>query len=120
MRGARANAHTRAGRRVLQRVADEIFEHTIERIAIGVDVRQGAVHVQLHAMRGARAPKQLDGGRDQRRGIDDGATQRRRQPALEAREIQEIADDATETLDLAAHDIGQTPDFVGRKAPRGE
>jgi len=47
--------------------------------------------------------KSSDGTRDERRGIEHHAADRRREPALEPGQIEEVADDAAEALDLAAH-----------------
>src|SRR2546425_12419657 len=96
------SAHTGAGRRILQRVADQVLQHPVERVGVGVHAGQRALDVQLEAVRGARAPEELDSGRDERRGIEHRAADRRREPALEPGEVEEVAHDAAEALDLAA------------------
>src|SRR5207244_11979962 len=74
--------------------------------------------VQLEPVSRARPAEQLDSARDERRGVEDRAADRRREPALQPGEVEKIAHDPPEPLDLAAHNLGEAADLARRERPR--
>src|SRR2546428_606711 len=111
--------HLAAGRRVFHGVGDEVGQDALEGVRVGVHWRQRGRAIHDDRVRDAAAEEV--GGRDER-GLHRHrhAVERRLETALNAREIEQVADDPPEARRLGAHDPGHPPHLLRRERARRE
>src|SRR5262249_32917173 len=96
-----------AGRRVLDRVRDQVGQDTLERVGVGVDDRQRRLALGRDQVRRRALTEQVDRRLDGRLELHGHAAERGLEPPLDPREIQQVA-----------HDPPQPPPPPTRPPPR--
>src|SRR5437870_4314961 len=92
---AYADSDLAAGRRELRGVLDEIREHMLDLDVVELDRGKVLLHIQPHRVFGRDRPETTRDVLDERTNVVPGLV-RNKAPVLDAREVEEIADDAVE------------------------
>src|SRR5512144_2828206 len=99
-RRARGYDHATAARGVLHRVGQQVLHHPIERVRIGVQREAGRGSRPLEPMLSVLGREELDVALEQRVEVDRLRMQVEWTARLDAREIEQLADDAPESARL--------------------